>query len=166
MRVLATYVLLTIVSAPALAEWYASYEKGMDAVRTQQWESVIRFMTDAINEKDEEKANAKTYGLRFIDYFPYVYRGAAYYELGQYQKSIDDLQRSQQIGEVRDAAKDEEAELLLGRYLQLANAKLGPNARLEEEFKTAVAIYDQGDYARAKTAFERIPLSSTTEDQW
>ena len=148
--------LFIIFPAAASAQWYDSYERGMDALKAQQWENVVRQMSEAITEKDEEKANAKTYGLRFIDYFPYVYRGMAYYELGQYQKALDDLQRSQQIGAVQDAAKDDDARKILAHYLQLADAKLNPSARLAAEVAAAVDRYNQADYDAAKNAFEKI----------
>ncbi len=156
MRSAICVTLLLIVPSVVSAQWYDSYERGIDAVKAQQWENVVRQMSDAITDKDEEKANAKTYGLRFIDYFPYVYRGMAYYELGQYQKALDDLQRSQQIGAVQDAAKDDDARKILARYLQLVDTKLNPSARLANEVAAAVERYNQADYDAAKNAFEKI----------
>jgi len=149
MRSAILFIVFIILPARASAQWYDSYERGIDAVKAQQWENVVRQMSDAITDKDEEKANAKTYGLRFIDYFPYVYRGMAYYELGQYQKALDDLQRSQQIGAVQNADKDDEAQKILARYLQLADAKLNV-------VTAAVEQYNKGDYRAAKNAFEKI----------
>ena len=85
--------LWSITGNAVAAEWYVSYEKGKEAFGSQQWQEVVRLMTEAIGEKDEEKANAKTYGLRFMDYFPYLYRGIAYSRLGDQKRALADLER-------------------------------------------------------------------------
>jgi tetratricopeptide (TPR) repeat protein len=132
--------------------WYTSYEKGVNAVQNQTWQNAVNFLNDAIAERSEEKANAKTYGLQFIDYFPYLYRGIAYYHLGQLDLAKNDLNKSAQSGEVRDGSKDKDASSLLDKYQQLLKA---PPA-IADKLSRAISSYNDADYATAITRFNEV----------
>ena len=140
-------------------EWYVSYEKGLDAVRKQQWEEALRHLNDAIADKPAPKANAKTYGLRFIDYFPYLYRGIAYYHLGNQAKALEDLGRSESVDQVHQASRDKNAERLLAEYLARTK-KEKKEKPADTKFAEAVRLYNQKEYKKAIEQFQSVDKSS------
>ena len=56
--------------------------------------------------KEKPNANARTYGMQFIDYIPYFYRGVAYYQTGELDKAKADLETSQSFGEIQKTSRD------------------------------------------------------------
>jgi len=138
------------------AEWYVSYEKGLDAVRGQRWEEAVNLLNDAISEKPQPRANAKTYGLRFIDYFPYVYRGVAYYHLGNNAKAFQDLERENSYGEVFNGSKDKDAQRILAEHLNVLKTKSQADNKLAEVKK----LYDQKEYKKVIEVSQSLPKNS------
>jgi tetratricopeptide (TPR) repeat protein len=84
----------------ALASWYDDYDNGLNAIKAGQWKTAVDKMTAAIAGNHNENSNARTYGAIFINYHPYYYRAVAYINLGQYQKAIDDLEKTSGPGPV------------------------------------------------------------------
>jgi hypothetical protein len=149
---------LMLVAAPARSqEWYELYEQGLDAITAQQWEGAITQLGRAIGLRAEPGANVKTYGLQFIDYFPYTYRGMANYRAGHYAQALEDLQRADRIGAARDGRSDVNAAKILKDYLALARQHQVDS----EAFATAVAAYREEDYRTALDGFNAIGTTSS-----
>lgn len=133
-------------------EWYQLYEKGKEAVERQQWDQAITYLSEAIGKKDEESAKARTYGVTFVDYFPYLYRAVAYYNTGKYDLAERDLQKSEQFGEVKEARDDTGAAGLLDRYKKL----LGNRPQIAEKFNEAIGYYNKKEYQKAIDGFGAV----------
>ncbi len=118
-RVQIFLLVLLVPSAFLRAQWYASYEKGREEVKRGQWQQAVSNLTEALDDESDSKANKKTYGFVFIDYFPYLYRGIAYYRLGDMAKARADLEKAKNEGAIEDAERDKEAPSLLNEYLGL-----------------------------------------------
>gem|GEM_PF-1875091 len=170
-RVAAAALLLALFHPRAHAdEWYENYGKGLDAFHHQQWQDAVRYLSEAIDDRSDSKANAKTYGLQFIDYFPYVYRGVAYFKLGDRAKAQADLEKAQAEGVVQDADKDSQAQTLLSEYLGLvrkstANAPPPANptpaaATTDPNFTEGLKLFKQKDYTNAIAKFSAVPDNS------
>ena len=141
------------------AEWYVDYEKAIEAIQKQQWQIALNFLNEAIAAKAEERANAKTYGLRFIDYFPYLYRGIAYFHLGNYDRAEVDLKKSESFGEVMKASKDKDAYKKLQEYLNLMKQRqqiVQEKKLIETTFNEALSFYNQKNYEKAKEKFNAV----------
>ncbi len=88
-------VFLVLSSSTVLAQtWYDSYDQGLAAVKKANWPVVIQKMNDAISKEPSEGRKEKTYGTIFIGYFPYYYRGVAYFETGEFEKAIADFEHT------------------------------------------------------------------------
>jgi predicted Zn-dependent protease len=150
------WLLIALVLTCALplhaAEWYISYEKGVEAVKRQQWDTAVRELNDAISGKSESSADAKTYGLQFIDYFPYAYRGYAYFQLKDFDKAEADFAREEQFGEVSRGERDRTARKLLQDTKELIRTEKLAATRFAEGKK----LYDQKSYARAVDEFQAV----------
>jgi hypothetical protein len=139
--------------------WYESYEKGLEAIRQEQWQRAVGFMNDAIDDKPDSRANAKTYGLQFIDYFPYLYRGIAYAKLGNRAKALADLERAEKDGAVQNARKDNDAQRLLREYLDQVRKPVTPQS--DPKFAEGMRLFRLKDYRGAIDQFKDVPESSS-----
>jgi len=151
-------LLSLLLSAPAATaqEWYELYEQGLEAVGAQRWEDAIRQLGRAIAVRGEPGANVKTYGLQFIDYFPYTYRGMALYRAGHYEQSLEDLQKADRFGAAREGRSDANAARILREYLALARQH-----RVDSEaFAKAVSAYRDEDFRSALDGFKAIGTTS------
>lgn len=81
--------------------WYNNYENGKAAVEKKNWSEAIEYLRVALDDKNEPRLNAKTYGLRFVDYLPYYYLGKAYYGNALYKDAQTALERSLEYGAVK-----------------------------------------------------------------
>jgi tetratricopeptide (TPR) repeat protein len=113
-RTLAVSLALFLLSAGvAEASWYDDYEDGLVAARKGQWNVVLQKMSSAIKGNAKEGSKVKTYGVIFINYRPYYYRGVANLNLGNYEQAISDLETTSgpgpenlgDIGTLLDRAK-------------------------------------------------------------
>ena len=89
---------LLLFALPASGEWFDDYEAGLKAARSRDWATVIARMDKAIGAKPTEGAREKTYGMIFIKYYPYYYRGIAYFEQGNFAAAQRDLERTRGVG--------------------------------------------------------------------
>jgi outer membrane protein assembly factor BamD (BamD/ComL family) len=140
------------------AEWYENYEEALQHIQRQEWQTALDYLNEAINAKADPKQNAKTYGMRFIDYFPYLYRGVARWELGHHDLAEADLKKAETLGEVMKASKNKEAPPLLNRYLNsIENRKAeARDKQLTSIFEEAQALFEQEKFEAAKVKFNDL----------
>lgn len=84
--------LILLTAGVAEASWYDDYDAGLAAARKGQWNVVLQKMNAAIKGNPKEGNKVKTYGVIFINYHPYYYRGVANLNLGNYEAAISDLE--------------------------------------------------------------------------
>ncbi|MFA6957892.1 MAG: tetratricopeptide repeat protein [Thermoanaerobaculia bacterium] len=98
--VIAIVIALLGSSVAWAKEFYESYDEGLKAVETKEWNDVIAKMTEAIRKNPKENKRERSYGANFFPYHPYYYRGIAYFNLGKYPEAIDDLQKALGVGRI------------------------------------------------------------------
>ena len=139
-RSLLVLVLLALVASPAAAEtWYESFHKAEEALANEQWGDAVRHLNVALEAKPESSAQERTYGLRFVDYFPYLKLGIAYYHLGQ----LDAAEQAFET-ERRQAARDYFAEVFdeqLQQSLAVEEAKAERVRKLAHLFRFFLPSY-------------------------
>jgi hypothetical protein len=81
------------------AAWFDDYAAGIAAAKRGEWRTVVEKMNASLAAKPNE-GRERTYGNVFIQYRPYYYRGVAYFELGDFNRAISDLERTQGQGEL------------------------------------------------------------------
>jgi tetratricopeptide (TPR) repeat protein len=175
-------LLLLVTSALLQAQWYVSYEKGREAVQKGQWQQAVNQLTEAIDEASNSKANKKMYGLQFIDYFPYLYRGVAYYKQGDLVNARADLEKAKNEGAIEKAQKDDRAPALLAEYLgyiqkpaqQIAQEKPpqkspqnpSPGApQADPKYAEGVRLLNQKEFRKALDQFRAVPENSPQHAQ-
>jgi len=177
--------LLLLPVALVRAQWYDSYEKGRKAVERGQYQQAVTFLTEALDAEPDSKANKKEYGFVFIDYFPYLYRGIAYYKLGDMTNARTDLEKAKSEGAIGDADRDKEAPALLAQYLGLLQqpaptaaqqkppgtppgnaAQTAPAVtQADPKYAEGVRLFNQKEYRKALDQFTAVPESSPQHAQ-
>ncbi|GBC59364.1 hypothetical protein DENIS_0303 [Desulfonema ishimotonii] len=78
--------------------WYDYYRCGLSYMNGEFYGEAAWAMTESLKRRGEnnrrDRRMAKTYGMHFIDYFPFREKGIAYYYQGQYDDARRELERS------------------------------------------------------------------------
>lgn len=74
--------------------WWNYYQRGIDYAENRKWDQAIADFSAAIDQRVGDQRMARTYGMHFIDYFPFRELGVLYYETGRYQEAQKMLERS------------------------------------------------------------------------
>ena len=85
---------MNFVSVHALEKFYNYYDKGLEFMEKKDWLRAIGEFKSAISLEFEDSKMKRTYGTRFIKYFPHREMGICYYNLGEYDNAMGELQLS------------------------------------------------------------------------
>ncbi len=86
--------LLAISSIHAMEKFYQYYDKGEEYMGKGDWLRAIEEFKSAASLEFEDTKKMRTYGTRFIKYFPHREMGIAYYYLGENDNARDELELS------------------------------------------------------------------------
>ncbi|MBI2837144.1 MAG: AAA family ATPase [Acidobacteria bacterium] len=88
-------------AAPAPArEWYDCYENAEKALREQRWNEAEAMILAAARLRPDPGIAVATYGMKYVNYFPYLKLGIIYYNLGRYDAALQAFEREQKAGAV------------------------------------------------------------------
>ena len=96
----------------ALEKFYQYYDKGQEYMLKGDWLRAIEEFKSAASLEFEDSKKMRTYGTRFIKYFPHREMGIAYYHLGELDKAKDELELSIAYKKSKDAEEYLEKVLL------------------------------------------------------
>ena len=77
-----------------LEKFYQYYDKGLEYMEKGDWLRAIEEFKSAASLEFEDAKKMRTYGTRFIKYFPHREMGIAYYQLGELDKAKEELELS------------------------------------------------------------------------
>lgn len=80
------------------ANWYKDYDQAKKAAERGDWSTAIELFQQAINADPEPDARKRTYGVRFIEYYPYLELGKAYLAIGDKQAAKQACETAQAKG--------------------------------------------------------------------
>ncbi len=92
--ILISFFLFIISPIQAVEKFYTYYDKGAKFMAKGEWERAIEELKSAISLEFEDAKRKRTYGTRFIKYFPHRDIGICYYNLGEYDDAMGELQLS------------------------------------------------------------------------
>ena len=75
-------------------KFYQYYSDGLDYVEKKDWLRAIQEFRSAISMEFEDAARKRTYGTRFIEYYPHREIGICHYYLGEKQNALKELELS------------------------------------------------------------------------
>ena len=89
------YLLLPLASGlSAQDRFYDYYDNGVAYMEKKDWLRAIEEFKSAASLEYEDRHNKRTYGTRFIEYYPHRELGIAYYHLGEYENAKRELDLS------------------------------------------------------------------------
>ncbi|UCF69305.1 MAG: AAA family ATPase [Acidobacteriota bacterium] len=156
---------------PALADfWYEHYERAEQALRAKRWEEALEHLNRALEKRGDSSARARTYGMNFTTYFPYLKLGAAYFHLGQLEVALQALETEERLGAIRDSKADH-GELKRLRQLideaqqqRLAEERLHIEKIVDRQLAEAEKAERRGDLELAmRAAAEALAVSPDDE---
>lgn len=146
-------------------KWYEHYGEGLTALQKGRNAEAISCFTRAITQRPESKAGARTYGVSFIDYFPYIYRGIAHARLGERSIALKDFETEHAAGEAYNGHYDTKAGPLLRQFLAESRVNTTSHSAPPGElqggesdslYKVAVLELERGNITKAKTLFQEV----------
>ena len=88
-----------ISGAPVFAaKWYEYYQEAKDAAEKKDWTTAIDLFKKAIAEEPESGKQKRTYGISFIEYYPYLELGKAYLAIGELTFAQNYCEKEKQKG--------------------------------------------------------------------
>ena len=152
-------VALGLVSTPPLAAapWYEHYEKAEQALQKEAWREAIDELQQALERKGDSGYRVRTYGMKVVDYLPYLKLGIAYHHLGLHDAALEAFDTEERLNvfhEVPVAAAD------LERFRERTNAarrRKADAALLQTETVVASSL------ARARSLAEQGQIEDAME---
>lgn len=90
------FCILSVLSSRGVTQdkFYNYYEKGIKYMEKRDWLRAVQELKSAISIEFEDNKNKRTYGTKFIDYYPHRELGVAYFELGDMALARQELELS------------------------------------------------------------------------
>lgn len=140
--------------------WGVSYFHGLQALNKKQWDQAILLLSNAINAHPASQAEVRNPGWQNFDYYPYLYRGIAYFQSGDMQKARSDLVHEDELGEVSRGTRDTKAAELLKQFLPLVKDQKHPAPFIE-----GMRLFNEKDFHGAIEKFGQVPATSPRYDE-
>jgi tetratricopeptide (TPR) repeat protein len=96
--------------------WYVHYDNAERALKDGQWRTAVAQLHQAIERKADSGAHVRSYGMKVVDYFPYLKLGIAYHQLGEEPAALEAFDTEERLGVVQSSP---EAFTELAKYRQL-----------------------------------------------
>jgi hypothetical protein len=144
-------VLLSQLGSAAI--WYESYELANKAILAKQWKEAVQYINQAIELKPDSNPRARTYGLNFVEYFPYLKLGIAYYNLGQFDAASHALDTEERLKAIAKSPPDlAELKNMRDRIIQ---ARATANAAQQRQIESVVSeSLDQASQLETEGRFD------------
>ena len=95
------FALFVLAAVPVSADqWYEHYARAERALMDADHATAIAELNMAIERRGDSGARVRTYGMRVIDYFPYLKLGIAYFAAGQFEAALRAFETEEQLGAV------------------------------------------------------------------
>jgi TolB-like protein len=120
------------------ARWYEYYLDAQAAVKEQDWEAAIELFKKAIEKDSKPEKGKRAYGMRRIDYYPYLEMGKVYLAKGDIENAHFYCEQAKKEG----AAPKNEIEKCLN--IPLKNVPTPPPSE-PEKMKVAVLDFTSSD---------------------
>ena len=78
----------------SIEKFYTYYDKGLQYMQKGEWERAIAEFKSAASLEFEDAKKKRTYGTRFIKYFPHREVGICFYNIGEFDNAMGELQLS------------------------------------------------------------------------
>jgi tetratricopeptide (TPR) repeat protein len=128
--------LLVAAAQPAFAvkEWWEFYQQATEnQITSGHCPEAIQSLREAIRIKPASGVNEQTYGLQFIDYFPYYYLGVCYLRTGDIANALKMADIEEQRGAIKRSRRYQDLLKLREEAHDAQNERVARQVRDETE---------------------------------
>ena len=151
------YVLVSIAAVIVVSfrlssqtRFYNYYDEGLQYMEKGDWVRAIGEFKSAASLEFEDARRKRTYGTRFIEYYPHREIGIAHYFLGEFSDAKKELELSIAY------TKSDRAQEFLDRVLKgISPADLAEARRQQEEADRKQKLFEQEQAKRQQEALEK-----------
>ena len=122
LAILFALLLLAPLAGDGATRFYNYYSEGLRFMELKDWMRAIEEFKSASSLEFEDAGRKRTYGTRFIEYFPHREMGIAHYYLGEFAEAKKEL-------ELSAAYEDDER---TNEYLSLVRKGVSPGQKTEQ----------------------------------
>ena len=142
---MALFVLAIAVPSGAVGTWYDYYLDARDKhIPAQQWDAALASLKQAVKLKPDSGVDERTYGMDFVDYFPYYYQGVVYHRTQQWDSAILMFNIEEKAGAIKKRPLYREL-MRLRREAEAARAEVDRAIRIKK-------LKDEVDRLRRESA--------------
>jgi TolB-like protein len=144
--------LILLFSNPLTAQvkFYTYYEEGVQFMEKQDWIRAIGRFKSSASLQFEDARRKRTYGTRFIEYYPHREIGIAHYFLGEFSQAKQELELS-----IAYVSSDRADEFLDRVRKGISPALLAEESRRKEEAERQMKIEEENKAKREREDRER-----------
>ncbi len=97
--------IMVLAAAPPVSadQWYEHYARAEQALVNSEYSTAVAELNQAIARRGDSGARVRTYGMRVVDYFPYLKLGIAYFASGEYDAALRAFDTEEQLGAIQNA---------------------------------------------------------------
>jgi len=88
------FIFVLLSPLRAIEKFYNYYDNGLEFMEKRDWLRAIEEFKSASSLEFKDTKKKRTYGTRFIKYFPHREMGIAYYNLGEFENAKKELELS------------------------------------------------------------------------
>ncbi len=154
-------LLVSVASSASAQSWYESYAAAEAALERSLWSEAMEYLHQALEERPSSGSKQRSYGMRFVDYYPFLKLGVAYFHLGQLDAAEQALETEARLGAVKDSRP---ASAQLEQYrndirqerVRVAQARLQDvEAQVSASLQAALRLESGGQLLDALTTLDR-----------
>jgi len=86
--------------------WYYHYQLGLALSTKNDWQRALDSFIAALDHRDQPQKLTRTYGMWFLDYYPYYNIGVAHYHLQNWKCAENSFKLSQSYDEVPKSSNE------------------------------------------------------------
>jgi TolB-like protein len=158
---LTAFVLLAALPGPAQTKFYNYYRDGIEFMDKKDWQRAIQEFRSAVSLEFEDAVRKRTYGTRFIEYYPHREMGICFYYLGEKESAKKELELSTAYYSSERA----------NEYLDLLRGTQRPPVAIDKpapppvETRLEVEATDDAEQTRMETTrLTTLPVGALTYD--
>lgn len=80
--------------------WYYHYELGIALTKKNDWQRALDSFLEALDHRDKPNRFSRTYGVWFVDYYPYYNIGMAHYHLQNWKCAVSSFRLSRMLEDI------------------------------------------------------------------
>ncbi|OGF59381.1 MAG: hypothetical protein A2Y62_00115 [Candidatus Fischerbacteria bacterium RBG_13_37_8] len=101
--IIVLFIIALSYDAKAEQPWFYYYKLGIENHNKGQYELALTALDKAIELNPTSSSRARTYGMNYIEYYPYLYRTACLVAMGKYGEAKATLDREFDQGAINDS---------------------------------------------------------------